>query len=263
MKSSIVAAAAFTSIASATTSAYSTTGSPSSTNYGFTTSPSQYVLHADNIQTVSQALPNQAFLRSTNLYTVTPNDLALASSFTVPDFSVNKTCSLNFFVPSVYQVGGNTDIVTFSGSGNLNFSRLANNLPSSDLTFNTLGPILPGGVVKITPGQNAVIASFPCPPPGTQLPGLISSPAYGADTSLTLRDTFGPGTVTGLFLVIEPVPNPPVSPPPPAGAAPPSGSPVYTSSSHTTGFYSATSGYGTGTALAPGSYKTYSSVWHS
>ena len=115
MKSSVTAAAIFTGIVTAANSASGETGSPSSS--AFVPSPSQYILFADNIQAVSQALPNEAFLRSSDLYTITPNDFGTASSFTFPDFSVDKVCSLNFFVPSVDQVGGDINKVMFSGSG--------------------------------------------------------------------------------------------------------------------------------------------------
>ncbi len=118
MKTSIIAAAAVTGIASASKGGYGGgyggSGAPS---LAFVPAADQYVLFADNIQTVSQVNADTPFLRSTDLYTITPNDLALASSFTVPDFALGLNCSLNFAVPSIGQSYGDTDIVIFSGSG--------------------------------------------------------------------------------------------------------------------------------------------------
>ncbi len=152
-----------------------------------------------------------------------------------------------------------TLILIFTLSNSLNFSRLLTNLPNSGLTFNTLGQLQNNGVSKVIPGQNLVAAQFPCPPPGTQLPGIISSPAVGADTTLILRDTFGPFGVTGLFLLIDGVSNPPMSPAPPA--APASGS-AYSMPAVSTKSSSPT-GSAWGTASSTGSFATYSSAWHS
>jgi hypothetical protein len=122
MKTSVIAAAAITSVATATKGASGSSshyGSypPSSQDCPFIPSSDQFVLFADNIQTVSQFNPDQAFLRSQDLYVETPGDLGTASSFTVPDFALGANCSLNLAVPSINQVYGDLSQVTFSGHG--------------------------------------------------------------------------------------------------------------------------------------------------
>ena len=154
-------------------------------------------------------------------------------------------------------------ILTTAPSLSLNFSRLVTKLPNSGLTFNTLGRIQDPGVEKLTPGKNLQLASFPCLLVGTELPVLVQSPADSADTTLSVRDGFGPYGVTGLFVVIEPVYGPPVNPPPTSWSSPSSGGPVYTKSSYATGgaWSSGDSYYGT--TSGPDSFATYSSVGHS
>jgi len=254
MKTSVIAAAAIASVATATKG-----GSGSSSHYGsypsssqdcpFIPSADQFVVFADNAQVVSQVNRDQAFLRSEDLYVETPGDLGTASSFTVPDFAFGAQCSINLAVPSINQIYGDLSQTTFSGGGNLNFSRLLTNLPSSGLTFNTLGDIQNNGVQKVIPGKLLPLASFPCQPGGTQLPGIIQS----VDTVLVQRQTFGPTCLSGLFLLIDGVGNPPVSPPPPASAPPASAGGYHTSS----GWGTASATYTTYTAAA-----TYSSAWH-
>ncbi|KIY02562.1 uncharacterized protein Z520_01027 [Fonsecaea multimorphosa CBS 102226] len=214
MKTAVIATAAFSSIAAAKGSwHYSGSSYPpyASKDCPFIPSADQFVLFADNIQTVSQVNPNKAFLRSSDLYVETANDLATASQFTIPDFAEGANCSLNLAVPSPDQIYGDLSQAIFSGGGNLNFSQLANDLPSTGLTFNTLGDLQNDGVIKLTPGELlTVVPNFPCPPPGTVLPGIIQS----VDTTLVVRDAVGPVCLSGLFVVIEPVGNPPSSPPP-------------------------------------------------
>lgn len=115
MKTSIIAAAAVIGIASASKGGYG--GGYGGSGAAFVPRADQYVQFADNIQTVSQVKADTYFLRSADLYTITPNDLALASSFTVPDFALGLNCSLNLAVPSIGQSYSDTDIVIFSGSG--------------------------------------------------------------------------------------------------------------------------------------------------
>ncbi|OCT47419.1 hypothetical protein CLCR_03646 [Cladophialophora carrionii] len=247
MKTSIVAAAAaIAGVATATkgSSGYGGYGS-SSKDCPFVPSPGQYIKFADNIQTVSRVDKDKSFLRSSDLYVHTPGDLGTASSFTVPDFAIGANCSINLAVPTSDQVLGDLSQVTFSGNGNLNFTRLLNNLPSSGLTANTLGPEVPAALQKITPGELFTLASLPCPPPGTQLPGIIDS----IDTVLILKDSVGPICLSGLFLVIEPVANPPISPPRPTAPSAPAATTSTGGGDHTYSTYSTAA--------------TYSSVWHS
>jgi len=253
MKTSVIAAAAIAGVATATKGGSGSSGHygsypPSSQNCPFIPSSDQFILFADNIQTVSQLNPNQAFLRSQDLYVETPHDLGTASSFTVPDFALGANCSLNLAVPSIDQIYGDLSLATFSPPNvlNLNFSRLLTNLPSGGLTFNTLGTIQNNGVSKVIPGQLLTLASFPCQPGGTQLPGIIQS----VDAVLVQRDVYGPCPL-GLFLLIDGVGNPPVSPPPPAPPASASG-------------YHTSSGWGTASATTYATYTAdapYSSAW--
>ncbi|OAP58925.1 hypothetical protein AYL99_06222 [Fonsecaea erecta] len=237
-----VATAAFSSIAAATGSLHHYGGSypPYATkNCPFIPSADQFVLFADNIQTVSQYYPDKSFLRSQDLYVETANDLATASQFTIPDFAAGATCSLNLAVPSPDQIYGDLSQAIFSGGGSLNFSQLDLELPSTGLTFNTLGGLQNDGVLKVIPGQLLTVApSFPCPPPGTVLPGIIQS----VDTTLVVRDAVGPVCLSGLFVLIEPAGNAPYS-------APPSHTTAYTTTSYT-------STYSTYSVAA-----TYSSKW--
>jgi hypothetical protein len=131
-----------------------------------------------------------------------------------------------------------------------NFSRLVTNLPSSGLTANTLGTEIPTGSEKVIPGELLTLASFPCPPPGTQLPGIIDS----VDSVLIVKDALGPVCLSGLFVIIEPVGNPPVSLPPPAAPSAPSSYPTSTGWGTASGAYS----YSTYSSAA-----TYSSAWSS
>ena len=130
MKASAFVVAALTSVAAASVklATASSSAAPTKAQYGgsypssysncpFLPSPSHFVLFADNIQTVSQANPNQAFLRSQDLYVESPGDLGTASSFTVPDFALGAQCSINLAVPSANQIGGDLSQVTFSGGG--------------------------------------------------------------------------------------------------------------------------------------------------
>ncbi|KIW89001.1 uncharacterized protein Z519_10486 [Cladophialophora bantiana CBS 173.52] len=245
MKTAIIAAALFSGIVIAKGSGnYGASYPPyASKNCPFIPSADQFVLFADNIQTVSQVSPDKAILRSQDLYVETANDLATASQFTIPDFAIGANCSLNLAVPSPDQIYGDLDQTIFSGGGNLNFSRLENDLPSTGLTFNTLGGIQNAGVMKVTPGKLLTVApSFPCPPPGTVLPGIIQS----VDATLVVRDTVGPVCLSGLFVLIGPVGNPPSSPAPPDTSA--------------YGTTSSTGGH-TGTYSTYSVAATYSSKW--
>ncbi|OQU95185.1 Ubiquitin 3 binding protein But2 domain-containing protein [Cladophialophora immunda] len=248
MKTAVIATAAFSSIAAAKGSwHYGGSSYPpyASKNCPFIPSADQFVLFADDIQTVSQVNPDKAFLRSQDLYVETADDLATASQFTIPDFAEGANCSLNLAVPSPDQIYGDLSQAIFSGGGNLNFSQLENDLPSTGLTFNTIGGLQNDGVMKLTPGQLlTVVPSFPCPPPGTVLPGIIQS----VDTTLVVRDTVGPVCLSGLFVLIEPVGNPPSSPPP-----------ASTSAYETTSY----AGSYTGTYTTYSAAATYSSKWSS
>ena len=127
MKASIVAAAAIAGVATATKGGQGGQGGQGSSSYGswastskncpFIPSSDQYILFADNIQTVSQFNPNTAFLRSQDLYIQSAYDQATASVFTVPDFALGAQCSLNLAVPSSDQVFGDLNQVSFSGGG--------------------------------------------------------------------------------------------------------------------------------------------------
>ncbi|OAL31428.1 hypothetical protein AYO22_01020 [Fonsecaea multimorphosa] len=225
MKTAVIATAAFSSIAAAKGSwHYSGSSYPpyASKDCPFIPSADQFVLFADNIQTVSQVNPNKAFLRSSDLYVETANDLATASQFTIPDFAEGANCSLNLAVPSPDQIYGDLSQAIFSGGGKhiaevetifeaqRCFMTKADKLCTT-VTFNTLGDLQNDGVIKLTPGELlTVVPNFPCPPPGTVLPGIIQS----VDTTLVVRDAVGPVCLSGLFVVIEPVGNPPSSPPP-------------------------------------------------
>ncbi|ETI29506.1 hypothetical protein G647_01959 [Cladophialophora carrionii CBS 160.54] len=246
MKTSIIAAAAIAGVATATKGSSGYGGYDSKANdCPFVPSPDQYILFADNIQTISRVDKDKSFLRSQDLYVETPGDLGTASSFTVPDFATGANCSINLAVPTSDQVLGDLSQVTFSGYGNFNFTRLLNNLPSSGLTANTLGTEVPTGSQKVIPGELLTLASFPCPPPGTQLPGIIDS----IDTVLILKDALGPVCLSGLFVIIEPVGNPPASPPRPAAPPAPAATTSTGGGDHTYSTYSTAA--------------TYSSVWHS
>ncbi|EXJ67076.1 uncharacterized protein A1O5_09722 [Cladophialophora psammophila CBS 110553] len=119
MKTAIIAAAAFPGIATAKGSGHYGGSYPpyASRNCPFIPSAGQFVLFADNIQTVSQVSPDKAFLRSQDLYVETANDLATASQFTMPDFALGANCSLNLAVPSPDQIYGDLDQDVFSGGG--------------------------------------------------------------------------------------------------------------------------------------------------
>ncbi|KAH0835293.1 hypothetical protein AYO21_01517 [Fonsecaea monophora] len=245
MRTSVVATAVFSSVAAAKGSWGSGGSYPpyASKNCPFIPADDQFVLFAEDIQTVSQVKADQAFLRSQDLYVETAYDLATASQFTIPDFAAGANCSLNLAVPSPDQIYGDLSQTIFSGGGNLNFSQLQNELPSSGLTFNTLGNIQNVGVQKVIPGKLlTLVPSFPCPPPGTVLPGIIQS----IDTTLVMRDTVGPVCLSGLFVLIEPVGNPPS---PPAASS----TSAYKTTSYT-GSYTGT--YSTNSVSA-----TYSSKW--